>query len=105
MREQREIIMAPSPATNSSYISITDLQNATKFGCQCEICKNMRQQSQQHHGKPICTIEELKQMQDEDRRAQENKQKIQIIKNKWCVCQRCGAHIRMLPETQPTQKE
>jgi hypothetical protein len=91
--------MTPPPATNSSYISITDLQKTLTTGkCQCEVCKAMRYK--QYRGKPLCTIEEIKQMQAADKRAQINRQKIQIINNEWCVCQRCGAHVKLLPEIQ-----
>jgi hypothetical protein len=41
-------------------------------------------------------------MEEVDRRAEENRQRIQIIDNKWCVCQnkKCAAHIKLLPQTE-----
>jgi hypothetical protein len=92
--------LAP-PATDSNYISTQDIKNTIETGkCQCEVCKSMAHKYQ-NNDKPICTIEELKQMQDEDRRAQDNFSKIKIIDNTWAVCQNEKCGVKPLPQTQP----
>jgi hypothetical protein len=47
-------------------------------------------------------LEELQQMENADKCAQENFKCIKIIDNKFCVCQCCGAHVLMLPENATT---
>jgi hypothetical protein len=85
--------------SNSAYISMKQYQMTQKTGlCYCDVCVYQRT-SRQLTGKPV-TKSLLDETQEIDRRAQINKQKIKIINNMYAVCQGCGAHVRLLPETQ-----
>jgi hypothetical protein len=62
------------------------------------MCRSMRQQT--HNGKPIPSLEELADLQDQERRSQINREQIQIIDDTYCVCQLCKKQVKMLPDIQ-----
>jgi len=107
---------------SSGYIHVKDVEISKKTGvCMCEDCCRYRNgltgndmnmttnysiQSNTlvTNGKKI-TSKTVKELENRDKRLEENRQKIQVIANTFCICQACGAHVKLLPEVQNTNEK
>jgi hypothetical protein len=82
------------------YVSRNDIETTLRTGkCQCELCKSINNNNNiiTAGGKPIPSVEEVQDMDSVYKRAEENKNNIQIIDDTFCVCMRCAARVRLLP--------
>jgi hypothetical protein len=80
----------------TDFITLKDIEFSIKTNkCICSVCMSV---GQHHNGKPIPSLEQLQQMENADKRAQDNRKRIQIINNTYAVCQQCSRQVLMLPE-------